>query len=88
MPTLTSTFAIDDVVWVVDPINFALFHGTIIEVVLSSYTDNTNTTVDTVVSNILLDNDAGTLKSIEDYMFTDQADAMVLLASIIDSQVC
>ena len=88
MPTLSSTFDIEVEIWVVDPTVPVLYHGTIIEVVMSEYASNNGDVVDTVAYNILLDNDAGTLKSTEDYMATLQADAITILAGLIDNNVC
>lgn len=88
MPTLSHTYAINDEIWVVDPSGPAVFHGTIIEIVLDHFYDNTNTLADRVIYSILLDNDKGTMKSTEDYMRLLQADILTLLASIVDSNVC
>ena len=88
MPTLSSTFDIAADIWVVDPTVPVLYHGTIIEIVMSEYTNNTGGIIDSVAYNILLDNDAGTLKSTEAYMATLQADAITILAGLIDSNVC
>lgn len=88
MPTLSSTFAIADEIWVVEPTQPALFHGTIIGVVLTEYSNSDGDIVDKVDYNILLDDDIGTLKSTEDYMELLQADAMTLLATLIDDTLC
>lgn len=88
MPTLSHTFLLNDQVWVVDPSGPAIFHGTIVEILLDHYRDNTNTVVDKVLYTILLDNSRGTLKSTEDYMSLVQADCMLILADLVDNNPC
>lgn len=87
MSTLTSTFNIEDNIWVVDQSVPVLYHGKIIEVILSTYNNN-GSVIDAVTYNVLLDNDFGTLKSTDTYMRILQADAMILLATLIDGNVC
>jgi len=88
MPFLTHNFDINDLVWVVDPVGPALFHGTVIKVDMTGYNDTDGTEVTKVNYVILLDDDYGTLVSTEEYMDYDQADAILILADLIDSMAC
>lgn len=88
MPTLSHTYGVTDLIWVVDPAGPAIFHGTISSINLIEYLDNTNTLVDSTKYTIVLDSERGTLISTEAYMSVDQAGAQAILVAIIDDLTC
>ena len=88
MSSITHNFALEDVVWVINPTGPALFQGTIKEITLTRYKDSSFTLTDLVTYTILLANDKGTLKSTEYYMRADQADCLTLLATLADAGNC
>jgi hypothetical protein len=88
MPTLSHTYNVTDLIWVVDPSGPAIFHGTISSISLMEYLDNTNAIIDSTKYTILLDNERGTLVSTEEYMSVDQAGAEAILITVIDDLSC
>lgn len=88
MTTLTHTYIPAQEIYVVDPLQNAMLHGTILTVNLSEYLDNEGVVSTRVRYLILLDGDKGTIHSTEEYMALTQADGLVILAALFDGEFC
>ena len=88
MTTLTHTYSPATEIYVVDPLQNVMFHGTILTVKLSEYLDNDGVVGNKVIYLILLDNDRGTIHSTEEYMALTQADGLLILSDLFDGEFC
>lgn len=88
MPTLTSTFAIDDLIWVVDPTGPVLLSGKVAIIGFIRYEELNGNVVDVVNYTILLDDNKGTLTTTNAHMRTLQSDGVTLLTTLIDNIYC
>ena len=87
MPSLSAVYTVGQQIWVVDKKIPTLYSGTILTITMSQFITYTATN-DTLVYDILIDQNQTILQSTEDLITATKNDGLLLLATFIDTSTC